>query len=592
MFKTTSTKLAALVVLCGLFPLLLFGILSINKARTTSIDTITAANIEVASEVAGRVRQYMDNLILTLTAVSENVNRDDFTERQKTGILRNFSLNFESFLSLSLYSITGETIATTLVDKNETQLSNEIYFSKALTGKTSVSPVFLNKDNIPATKLFLPQKKFGEIAGVLVAEVDLLHLWHLVDDLKVGHRGALTLTTSEGKIFASGYGRHKRRAVLLEKHPDFDALSVNFDKAIEARDDDENWLIVTKELAAPYYWYVTAEQPVSEAYALARQMTFYLIVLAVLILFCALLIGYYISDRELIKPFKLIMERIHALSLGKLDGEVSVPGRGEFVELAKTLNDMSLKLIDYQKKLVSGERFAFMGRVAASLAHDLKHPIQNVENYVKMLARDPQNDNIQTVFFDTVSGEIDKMQTYLTNFTELSRDLPHMPIHSNINLIILKLIDGFMPRFKEMDIKHSVVSKSGDVHAQVDIFSFQRLISNILVNAIEAMPHGGELTITIEAQVLDDLNQLHITITDTGIGIPEHLLPGIFDELNTTKKGGLGMGLAICNKIVAQHHGHIKVESNINVGTAFYIVLPTKQQASSQGQRANSSSLF
>lgn len=586
MFKTTSTKLAVLVVLCGLFPLLLFGLISINKARTTSIDTITAANLEVASEVAGRVRQYMDNLVLTLTAVSENVNRDDFTERQKKGILRNFALNFESFLSLSLYNLSGEVIATTLVDPQESPAARDKLFAKAIVGKTSVSPVFLNKDNIPTTKLFLPQKKFGLIAGVLVAEVDLLHLWHLIDDLKVGSRGALTLTTSDGQVFASGYGRHKKRAVLLEHHPDFDNFSVNLNNAIEASDDGEDWLIVTKRLNDPYHWYITVEQPVSEAYALARQMTFYLILLAVLMLFCAVLVGYYISDRELIKPFKLIMARIHALSQGKLDGEVCVPGQGEFVELAKTLNDMSLKLIDYQKKIVSGERFAFMGRVAASLAHDLKHPIQNVENFVKMLARDPQNDNIQTVFFTTVSGEIDKMQTYLTNFAELSRDLPHMPIHSNINLIILKLIDGFIPRFNEMGITHSVVSKSGDVHAQVDIFSFQRLISNILVNAIEAMPSGGQLTLTIETLVVDNVHQLQITVTDTGTGIPEHLLPGIFDELNTTKKGGLGLGLAICNKIVAQHHGHIYVESNLSVGTEFQIILPLKQPQFTKVQKA------
>lgn len=108
-----------------------------------------------------------------------------------------------------------------------------------------------------------------------------------------------------------------------------------------------------------------------------------------------------------------------------------------------------------------------------------------------------------------------------------------------------------------------------------DMFALQRALNNIIRNAKEAMPTGGKLTIST-GKMTDEHNKQFsfIKISDTGHGIPQEKIDTIFDNYQTTKRGGLGLGLAMTKKIIQQHKGTIVVESKINEGTTFIITLP------------------
>lgn len=580
MFKTITKKLLVLVVVTGLVPLLFFGVYTIFQSQKTSEKTIMQANEKIAQEIVDQVQQYLKNAQYLIESLANSFVDVRLSSEQKEIMLRNYAMQFDQFKAIHIIDDKGVVSYSSSYDKDIKSFSKDPIFRQAMNGELAVSKVFLGKELRPLVGLGVPLRDMNQIIGIVYAEVNLFHLWKIVEDLKIGKNGFLSLLTDDGRIFASGSGKQKALAIAMSKYPALKALNNNlggsFERAEKNKGGSEEFLVVSSVLPKPFSWIVLVEQPTREVYELAADLQRNLLFTIVGMLVICSLMGYQISQKEFIDPFSLIMARIKELSKGNLKGKVDVPGQGEFKDLAVTLNEMSEQLIVFQKRVVNEEKMSMLGRVASHLAHDIKHPIQNIDNYFRMLLRDPANKEYMDLFSQTVTREIGKMNGFLDNFRNLSKDIPFVPVHENVDRVIDEVLMGVMPECEQkgVDVKKDFET---DCMIELDLMQFNRLISNLVKNALEAMPEGGCLSIQsfkTYQQLGFPKGAVAIKISDTGVGIPQNKLEEVFGDFMSTKSSGIGLGLAITKRIVYLHSGDIEVESEVGKGTSFILYFP------------------
>lgn len=574
-----ATKLIILLVSTSLLPILLAGIIAIRQSRLTTEQSVIQGNQNIARQVAGRIEQYMQNSLQILQALTENINRTGLEDWQKTQILRNFSIHFDHFHQLEILSLTGKTLINSEIGQprdHDHYHSDE--FQKALQGEIAKSEVFLTDDLVPTIRFYLPIKDLNKTVFILSADVDLLHLWKIAEEIQIGESGYLNIMTSDGKLFASGFGKMKIEAIQMQNYRYFAQLQNHLNSHfIVNQNEDQQSLIVSSQVPQPYGWIITVEMPVREAYALAFHLKKQLWQMVVILLILILPLGLFISRQEIIRPFRTLMSHIKRITEGDLKTQVHLPNKGEFTELANTINAMSHELDVSQQILLRQERQALLGRIASNIAHDLKHPLTNIENFARLLEQRHSDPSFREKFLKIVTHEFQRVHIFLKNLRDLSKDIPFHPARTKLNHFVDQVLESLIPELEKNHI-HLKTNKIADPTVDLDEFSFQRVFSNLVLNALDAMPAGGELQITIDQrQNHNHQNQAVIEIQDNGIGIEKERLETLFHDFKTTKKTGLGLGLAISQKVVHQHKGEITVESKVGQGTKFIITLPCEK---------------
>jgi signal transduction histidine kinase len=223
-----------------------------------------------------------------------------------------------------------------------------------------------------------------------------------------------------------------------------------------------------------------------------------------------------------------------------------------------------------QEDIRRNERIAFMNKIAASLVHDLRHPIKNIESSSKLIIDNYDKEEHRNTFRRVVTREFSNINRFLEDLLELARPVHLNPIALNIYSEIRSILEMFREEAGKRGIEIATVFPEDPVGACADKFSIERVFKNIIRNAIDAMPAGGTLKISVSSTH----DATAIEFRDTGCGIPQDKLENLFTEFTTTKRSGLGLGLAMSRRIIDAHNGTITVESEIGKGTAFTIRLP------------------
>jgi PAS domain S-box-containing protein len=221
-----------------------------------------------------------------------------------------------------------------------------------------------------------------------------------------------------------------------------------------------------------------------------------------------------------------------------------------------------LKAFQSQKEL--RERLSTLGEMSAGIAHELRNPMGVISGYTKILSRKVEEPLRPAVM--AINREIEVMNRIITDFLTFAR--PAEPVPGNVDLAALvqnciEMISG---------TSRGIVIRTGTAQfpaIRADEVMIRQAINNLLLNAVEAMPDGGEISISCTVSGAG----LVLAISDTGHGIPENLRDRIFLPFYTTKERGTGLGLAIVHKIIVAHGGSIRVESSPK-GTVFQITLP------------------
>jgi signal transduction histidine kinase len=567
-------KLVLLLLAASLLPLAIFGAVSILQVRRATVQSVTEGNANVSRRAAEEIHAYVSNALRILESAAENISNADLAAWQQERILKNHVNRFDHFNRLVIRESGGRLAATSdLAPKEPTEREDRVS-REAFGGSLSISPLYLKDDLTPAMDVGVPIRTLGEVSGVLVAELNLLQMWRRVDSITVGEKGILHVLDEGGRLIASGDGERKKdvfqekrfepHGLLNEIHSPAGGTFVN-PLGVKV-------IAVGTRLPDPLRWSVVVEQPTAEAYALAARIGMLLGAAMAGMIALAMALGLAGGRRNVVNPIRSLVDATRELASGNLDHRVALRTGDEFQDLGEAFNQMATRLKELQTKLILEERHAMFGRIASGLAHDLKHPIQAIENVSRLMDSMHGDAEFRQTFRRTVEREFAKINLFLENLHNLTHEVPLQPVPVSMESLLRESAATFelIAGKAGVAIRLDLPAEAQKARVKGDRVALNRAFSNLISNAIQAMPSGGRLDISLRA----GHEWAEIRIQDSGLGIPTERLASLFDDFVTTKRRGLGLGLAIVRKIVQQHFGTIEVASRVNEGTTFLIRLP------------------
>ncbi len=239
-------------------------------------------------------------------------------------------------------------------------------------------------------------------------------------------------------------------------------------------------------------------------------------------------------------------------------------------QLQQTLDELQRA----QDQLVQAERLAAVGRLAASVAHELRSPLMVMRNgiyYLQRLISAGKLDSPEILqrYLDKLDAEIDRQSKIINDLLFFSRNRPRRLTEVDVNAVIEEsLMRVSMP--ESIQVERKLSRELPKIMADAD--QLQQVFVNLFTNAAQAMPSGG--TLSVSSDLDEDENYVVIQVADTGVGIPPENLSRLFEPFFTTKDRGIGLGLSVTKSIVEGHRGRIQVQSEPGQGTTFTIWLP------------------
>ena len=248
-----------------------------------------------------------------------------------------------------------------------------------------------------------------------------------------------------------------------------------------------------------------------------------------------------------------------------------VDGEGKRMGAMVVFQDIT-EMKALEEKLRQADRLAALGTLSAGLAHEIKNPLSAIKTFVQLLPQRLESPSFMEKFNITVPREIDRINQLVEDLLELTRRRVRPMATLDVNRLILQVIDL---HGEEMEKKHILFEDHLDktippIHG--DSERFYRAFSNLVINAIQAMPNGGSLTISSAQELFSSM--VKITFRDTGIGMDEKTSENLFNPFFTTKEKGVGLGMALTHKIIEDHRGTIEVMSEKGKGSTFILALP------------------
>jgi signal transduction histidine kinase len=277
------------------------------------------------------------------------------------------------------------------------------------------------------------------------------------------------------------------------------------------------------------------------------------------------------------RPLKTIGNAIIKISRGDFQNIPEIHTGDEFESLVTSLNSMIKELNQRHKELVQAQKLASLGRLTSGVAHELNNPLNNISTSVQILAEELEDDDLEykKELLIGAEKEVERSKEIVKSLLEFARERS-----LTLKRAYFKdLVNNAIKRVKSQvpDNVTLKVEVPDDIQATVGPLGIERVLINLIVNAVQAMKNGGD--ITVKACKQESNSGFCFQVIDTGDGIPNEIISKIFDPFFTTKDvgKGTGLGLSIIYGIIEQHGGRIKVSSEVGKGTTFTCFLPFDQ---------------
>jgi len=313
------------------------------------------------------------------------------------------------------------------------------------------------------------------------------------------------------------------------------------------------------------------------------------------------LILYFFIDRKIRVPLNKLMNQAKRIGEGDFSADPSIEGDDELAEMAHTMNDMCSRLIiahdkikfEYDARLRTldqlrhTERLSTFGLISADIAHEIGTPLNVVDGRAKMIINEELDHQEIVACASIILNQAERMTTIIRQLLDFTRRPERHISLENIAFQIKQVFQLLDPIASKQRVSFSL-TKPEDVEVMLsaDSAQIQQVLTNLIMNSIQAMPNGGMVHVTISNEWLPlshDLDQrsqryMKIRIVDEGEGIPPENLEHLFTPFFTTKTigTGTGLGLSIAHGIIEEHNGWIDVESN-QKGACFSVYLPMKE---------------
>lgn len=305
---------------------------------------------------------------------------------------------------------------------------------------------------------------------------------------------------------------------------------------------------------------------------------------SLLIALCGVAFGLILSGviaAHITRPVKELADAASAIGGGNWDVHVEPASSDEIGQLAQAFNQMTQELIAQKERLVQTERVAAWRELARRLAHELKNPLFPLQITVENLlrAREAGPEQFEEVFRESTStllAEIANLKTIIGRFSDFSK-MPAPQLQSvDLNGLVRGVVQLFQGQFSREPARIETVMQLDSVPPiSADPVLLRRVIENLVLNAIDAMPKGGRLTFRTATAEKYGVFEL----SDTGTGLTPEECERLFTPYYTSKQHGTGLGLAIAQSVISDHHGKITVSSKKDEGTTFHVEVPLESSS-------------
>ena len=285
------------------------------------------------------------------------------------------------------------------------------------------------------------------------------------------------------------------------------------------------------------------------------------------------LVVYFGGVRLIGRPLNRLIEQVGEIGNGQLYQEPALRSKDELGKLAIAISTMSHQIGQQQATIRHTDRLGTIGTLAAGVAHELGTPLNVVAGRASLIASGKLSDEEVVSSAKTVKSEAERMTTIIRQLLDFARQSPSIKGSIDLRSVVEQTCNLMASIAKQSSIVIKPQLPNDAIFVDGDPAQLQQVTTNLLSNAIGAMPAGGAIAVHL---VRTEDQRASISVTDTGVGIQPDQLDGIFEPFVTTKDigEGTGLGLSIAYGIVKEHGGQIKVESKVGVGTTFRVLLP------------------
>jgi signal transduction histidine kinase len=439
---------------------------------------------------------------------------------------------------------------------------------------------------LEANRLLVAEIVLGDVAARLADLSSMSGVAYLVDAQGnvISHgRGDATVTADEQRLWEIGFPRNASWSALVR------------------RADGERWLAAFAPVRR-FRWGAIVAQPMHVAFSAADKLRFYTVGWSIVALVAALAVGWLLAKR-VTRPVQRLSRAAAAIAAGDYQTPVEASGKDEIAdlgrafahmtgevrrrdeeirgwnkELQRRVEERTDELKRAQDQILRTRRLAALGSLGAGLAHELNNPMTAITGYLAIIKKglgDAPNAELITRAQEQ-AGRVTRVIEELRSFADQER-VSHGQRFSLVRPVRAAL-DLYDERLRAAGIDVRTQLDETAPEAQGDPVQIQQVVAHLVENAINAMPQGGRLDVSLRSV---DGDALKLRIADTGKGIPATIRERIFDPFFTTKEqaGRVGLGLSVSHSIVEAHHGQIFVESEEGVGAAISVLLPAAKAA-------------
>ncbi len=563
-------------------PLLITGQILIHTAQKAIRETILDRNLQLArrsssliSTTVGRARD-----ILRINAQSSAFYTNDRLGQEL--VINKIVREFPIFKKISLLDTLGRVSRSTAFGASNNHTTSEHFLATMKSAKSYTSPVYISSEKLPLMDIAEPVIVFDEVNAYLLAEVDLKEIWALVDSNLVGKKSEAFIFRADGQFIA-----HTDRREVLESRR-FEESGI-IAEALAGRSGNKTYVNRSGvEMIAAYapiveqQWVTVIQQPVREAFAPSRVMELQILLLMIgSVLVAALIAAVY--TRQIVKPVNELIGGIAEISKGGLKHQIRRLGRDEISTLALHFNAMTRRLRRFQDRLKRAERLETLNKLSSVLSHEIRNPLNSMVINLQLMRREFSKEDLDPQklehYHQILSSEIRRVDNLVSNFLLIARPPQLKKSSQRLGDLLDELIKLEAPEALQKGIRIERDYRAPDVSVNVDPDKIHQVFLNIFINAVQAMPSGGRLTIGLDVvtrRSIEDNKRMFAVASfrDTGKGIAKENLTKIFDFYFSTKEKGSGIGLALALQIVEEHGGTIKVESELGRGSNFLVFLP------------------
>ena len=545
---------------------------------TGAQQAVIDGNLNVARQVSEQIEFYVTGSVNILKAVAADLQQTGLQRWQQDRILKNFVLQFTEFRELTLLDDIGQPVVSSRLGKPTVTVpgSEGVNINGTLISRFSVDDALL------PTAVIAVRLADRDGGGWLVGRLNLEAMWRMVDRIRVGANGFALVVTNEGQLLAHGDPAAKSRVARgdnLRGHPlvaRLAALSTG-EVTSDQYDDARGPMLGVAARLPSLGWTVIVEQSRDEAFAIPIRLQRQLGIAIAVALMVMLGVGYFWGYR-FIEPILALTRGTRALAEGKLDERVKVDSSDEIGQLGLAFNNMADRLVELQEDVRKKERQAMFGRISIGLVHDLSHPIQNIGNSCKLIVKMFDDQEYRETFKRTIERELAQVKRVLDDLRNVARPMPLQRFPVDINKEIAELVESMQSTAEKAGLTIETEFVFGQLFIEADLFALNRVYRNLIMNSLQATPPRGRVVV----RTLRAAGYATVEVSDTGCGIPKERLETIFEDFVTTKRRGLGLGLAISKKIVEQLDGTITVSSDVGVGSTFTLEFPLTSARPSQ----------